>query len=434
MGGGGVIPGGFFGPEDNPKDDGFDAGDFGGEDDTNSMRKGSETKPYMEAIAMRKPGGQYRLVRFFDFFPPTAESRKKVYEYRVRVWVGDPNQLDPSEGFAKNRGKRLEQDAEGSVKFGGASSGDGMSGMGDMGGTGGMDGMGGMGGGRSGGKGDDMNETRKEVVVDVKPSMITPRGRKRIKAAISLDEMQERFEKAAEGDEPVEPLYVAEYSKEGELEQIKLPPSKFRYAYTQYLRFARPSAWSEPVRVQGRQSPTDVYAGATVQGRPHKMDAGSGEVEFEKDEPYFELVVSAWSRSLGTKLRAKRNVHVGETLDFNSPTYVTHPITLDILAAQDPNANNSDPDDITKFTLPIRTGQTVVDAFAGQQLDLPSNKKLKIETPTELLTMDPDGNLTVSNQFDAATGYRNEIAEQDISRFYGRGKRNKDRDKGQRKR
>jgi len=103
--------------------------------DTERLRNGTETSLYEEAIVERKPGSQYRLVRFFDL----SASTEKSFEYRVRVWVGDPNQLDPTEGFVKNRGKTLQaaanDDSKGSgddgelVRWGG--SGEGARGPGD---------------------------------------------------------------------------------------------------------------------------------------------------------------------------------------------------------------------------------------------------------------------------------------------------------------
>ena len=428
MGGDENPGGGIFGGAKGgaARDKGFDAGNPG-EDDGDRLRKGSETETYKDAIVERKPGGQYRLVRFFDLFLPTKASRSKTYEYRIRVWVGDPNQLDPTDGFHKNRGRTLAPDPTGEVKFAGDSSGDtgdfAASGMGDDADM------------SKGGDGEGFDSMKKEVVQDINKSMLVPPARKRINAATSMQETQERFEDAARKlhemtisgrDKPdpdkklMDPLYVAEFTESGELEKIELPPSTANYAYTQYLRFARPSPWSEPVRVTGTQSPSDVYAGQAVRERSVSMDAGAGEVRFEQAEPSIEVVVSSWIRSLGTKLPSKKKVYIGETLNFNKPAYVTHPVTWEILAAERPR---SDEDDPKRFTLPFRTGSTIIDAFAGEELDLPNSKTLTMKTPTEVLIMDANGNMKVSNQFDAARAYRNEIAEPDVSRFYGKARK-----------
>ena len=401
----GVLPGDdapeidMFNRSAGPDDDEYGGGGPGGADDINALRKGSETEPYKEAL--RNPGGQYRLVRFFDL----EASKNKSFEYRTRIWIGDPNQLDPTDGFNKNRAKRLEVDKDGGVKF--------AAGLGaDDGGIPDVDDD----------DGSDLDGKQQEVVQDVQRSMLTPPVRKRLASASSLDNMEEKLEEVAVSNEPMDPFYVSEYTEANKLEQIKLPPSPRKYAYIQYLRFARPSPWSEPVRVQAKRSTSDVYAGPARRPRTVSMAAGAGQAEFELGEPSIEVVVSSWVRYLGTKLPSKKRVYLGETLDFKSPAYVTHPISWQVLVAENPRVKS---EDLEKFMLQFRTGETVVDAFFGQTMQFPIDKRQEVAMPTEVLTVDANGNLSVSNQFDSATDYRNEITEADSSRFYGRRRRQK---------
>ena len=396
------------------------------DDDVNALRKGSETESYREAIVKRKPGGQYRLVRFFDLSAP----KEKSFEYRVRVWLGDPNQLDPSDGFVKNRGQKL-QPADGQNKRNNkdevarfAGTGDGVQGMGDM--------------ADEGKRGGD--DTRPEVVADVKPTMLVPPARIRITAGTDFDTMQEQFEEEAERlaeivrleeegrrppqtEDEFQPFHVAEYSAEGELEQIELPPSPSRYAYMQYLRYARPSAWSESVRVNKEKPTADVMAGTTLRKRSAIGVAGRS-VEFDQVEPSIKVVVSSWNRSLKAKLPAERVAHIGETMNFNDQAYVTDPITWQIKVPEVPDVEG-----IKKYTFPFRTNVTIVDAFFGGQQFLPADKRLVMESATEVLTMDANGNLKISNQFDAAPNYRNELALPDDSRFYGKARPSKSKQK-----
>ena len=396
------------------------------DDDVNALRKGSETESYREAIVKRKPGGQYRLVRFFDLSAP----KEKSFEYRVRVWLGDPNQLDPSDGFVKNRGQKL-QPADGQNKRNNkdevarfAGTGDGVQGMGDM--------------ADEGKRGGD--DTRPEVVADVKPTMLVPPARIRITAGTDFDTMQEQFEEEAERlaeivrleeegrrppqtEDEFQPFHVAEYSAEGELEQIELPPSPSRYAYMQYLRYARPSAWSESVRVNKEKPTADVMAGTTLRKRSAIGVAGRS-VEFDQVEPSIKVVVSSWNRSLKAKLPAERVAHIGETMNFNDQAYVTDPITWQIKVPEVPDVEG-----IKKYTFPFRTNVTIVDAFFGGQQFLPADKRLVMESATEVLTMDANGNLKISNQFDAAQNYRNELALPDDSRFYGKARPSKSKQK-----
>lgn len=422
--------------DQDPVDDIFDRQnsedemDLGGpgDDGINSLRNGTETELYKEAIVSRKQGGQYRLVRFFDLQPPKG----KAVEYRVRVWVGDPNQLDPTEGFKKNRGMQLQVAEPGErlgrddevVRFA-ASSRDGM-----------------------GGSMDEMDQyeddtsldggDRREVVVDVQKTMLTPPARKRVTAGTELEVMDEGLQGLAkelakweakksssrqnnDKDKPkLAPFHVAEYSDDGQLEQIELPPSPGQYAYIRYLRFARPSAWSETVRVDKALPNADVLAGTTVRKRAASVELGGRVVQFDQVEPSIKVVVSHWVSSLGAKLPAERDAYVGETMNFNDQAYVTHPISWQVLVPEIKGEES-----MKKYTMPFRSNETIVDAFFGDTQELPNDKRLSMELATEILTMDANGNLKVSNQFAAEKDYRNELAMPDDSRFYGRAKRQK---------
>ena len=392
------------------------------EDDINALRKGTATESYREAIVNREPGDQYRLVRFFDLSAPNEKS----FEYRVRVWLGDPNQLDPSDGFVKNRGQKL-QPADGGSDRNDRGQGVRFAGSGDVEGIGDLDST----DNREG------SDSKPEVVIGVKPTMLTPNARRRSAGGTGFDAMQDQFEKAAkrlaeiarfkkEGRRPpptedeFKPIHVVEYSADGKLEQIELPPSPSRYAYMQYLRYARPSAWSESVRVKKENPTADVMAGTTLRGKRSAV----GSVEFEEVEPSIAVVVSSWNRDLRARLPAERLAHIGETMNFNDQAYVTDPITWQIKVPEVPNVKG-----ITKYTLPFETDVTIVDAFFGGQQPL-ADKRLVMESATEVLTMDANGNLKVSNQFDAAQDYRNELALPDDSRFYGKPPRSKNNSKG----
>lgn len=345
------------------------------EDDTNALRNGTETSQYLEQIALQKAGGQYRLVRFFDLLAPQGS-----FEYRMRVWIGDPNQTDPTDGFNKHRGARIEVD-NGEIAFKGIQG--GQNDFGDM--------------GKMMGKDDSDLDERPEKIQDVNLSMLSPKVRQRVGGGSDFEMMQEN---------PLEQFYVTEYSEAGQLEQVDLPPSEHKYAYTHYLRFARPSPWSKPVRVNAKLPSADVYAGPTIQ-------AG------RQGEPSFQVVVSSWETDLHAKIPAQKNVYMGETLNFNAPVYITHPISGQVLIYE---ANPQDSES-TNYFRSFASNQTVIDAFAGQSLPLPTDKRQLAETPTELLTMDANGNLKVTNQFADANHYRNEITQPDDTRFFGRRRR-----------
>ena len=342
------------------------------------------------------------MVRFFDVLP----SRKRSYEYRVRVWLGDPNQLDPSDGFRSHRGQRLEV-KEGELKFVG--NGVSIKEMSEK---------------LAGNKdepdgGDNQNSTDADQVV--KRTMLSPAARKRVAAAFPRVDNEADMRTMGQmlfSPEQDKPFYVSEISGTGQLEQVELPPSASRYAYSQYLRFARPSSWSDSVRVGKNLGTADVYAGTTVRKRTDELL-----------EPHFKVVVSYWDKYLGAKIPTERSAFVGETMNFNSPAYLTHPISWEVLVAE-----TSQNGDNGKHVIPFETNVTIVDAIFGEKQDLPDIKRQSVEAPTEVLLMDANGNLKVSNQFTDATSYRNEIMMPDDSRFIGtarkprKSKKDKDED------
>ena len=342
------------------------------------------------------------MVRFFDVLP----SRKRSYEYRVRVWLGDPNQIDPSDGFRTHRGQRLDV-KDGELKFVGTA----VS-MKEM-----MEKI------SSSNDGEDGDDSRKSTDADqdIKRTMLSPPARQRIAAAfprVDSEADMKLMEVMLERPEEGKPFHVSELSDAGQLEQIELPSSPSRYAYSQYLRFARPSPWSDPVRVRKNLRSADIYAGTTVRKRAE-----------DQIEPHFKVVVSYWDKYLGAKIPTERSAFVGETMNFNSPAYLTHPISWEVLVAE-----TSQNGDNGKHVIPFETNVTIVDAIFGEKQDLPDIKRQSVEAPTEVLLMDANGNLKVSNQFTDATSYRNEIMMPDDSRFIGtarkprKSKKDKDED------
>ena len=53
----------------------------------------------MKVLLAKRPEEKYNLVRFFDVVVNGVKS-KTTFEYRMRVWVGDPNNEDPDGEFA----------------------------------------------------------------------------------------------------------------------------------------------------------------------------------------------------------------------------------------------------------------------------------------------------------------------------------------------
>jgi len=382
-------------------------------DANNILRRGTAFKPYEDELydlRKRKTPGQYRLVRFFDLQAPRGRS----FEYRMRVWVGDPNQRDPEDLFWKKRGSLIGYDGQ-------IVAGVDDSGMGSM----GIEGRNGKGldGDRHleiGPDGEPIEQADSKIYEEkpILPTMLRPEVRQRL--AAGSDVMEER-EKALELKYRENHFVSEAYGENpGELVKIEMPASdeKLKYVYTRYLRFARPSKWSEVVRAEADAPIADVFVGKSIAGRSVAIGGGNATGSFQVDESAVEIATAFWSRSMHAKLPAIRKVRAGETLDFDAPAYLLHPVTWRVLVA------NSDPERSGEgYGVKFRTSNVIVDALNGEQLDLPNVKKKAYETPTEVLVMDPTGKLSVANQFDQATQFRNTLFLPDDSPFVGKRRR-----------
>lgn len=384
-----------------------------GEESANARRRGSAMKDYEESLLEREAKDQFKLVRFFDLRAP----RNKKFEYRVRVWVGDPNHEDPEKGFTSKRGTMLGKNGQGGGGLGGMDGGMGLGGLdGGLGGLDGGMGLGGLDGGMGlGGIGGKDGEEEKETYTyrKIVSSMLSPSVRKRLSLATKDDVVVKN---------PTDRFFVTEFFDEAKKEptKVELPPSDQKFAYIQYLRYSRPSNWSEPVKVDSTPVSSRVVAGSAIKGRSVSIQTGSGTADFDLEENAVDVVAAAWNSSIGAEIQALKRAFVGETLNFNSPSYVLHPVNWRWVVAENPKASPK-----SKYIVPIRTNQTIVDAIPGETLDLPDSRKKAYDTPAEILVMDPLGNLAIANEFEQEKDFRFLNATPDESRFVGRRKKKK---------
>lgn len=353
-------------------------------DNDNYLRRGSIYEPYFEALDKRTPTEDYRLVRFFDF---RAESGKS-YEYRTRVWVGDPNNEDPQNRFITERGSLaamgndkgaggMDPGSDPNSQDGGDDRDDGEGGDPAAGDSDGAD-----------PKGDKKQE--KFDKIEIRPSMLESPVRFRINAA--KDNMI-----STGGENP-------------EMIKVPTPTENKKLTYGQYLRHARPSKWSETVKVQVKTRRTEVMAGNVVESKKFKI---SDTVTIFETEPAVEVVASMYSELLGTRVPGLKKVYRGDGLDFLAPAYLLHPVTRQVLVAQEGEGPG-------KYQFEFKTGLVLVDSIFGKELELPRAEKKRYATPTEMLVMDQYGGFHISNEMDKQTEYRNSLFLPDESKFVGR--------------
>ena len=306
-----------------------------------------------------EPAGDYKAIRFFDM--QVAANQRAQYEYRVRLWLKDPNATDPE--ATKNAGGMMDRDDVG----------------------GGMQGMMGMGG--------DVDINGKKIFkkTDINFTMQDQAVRDRLKRS------------REERDEKGNPVYfVSEmYPGDDMPTEIKVPTG------FEYLRFARPTKWSAPVSVTVSGPEQNFFAESVAE--PRTVEKGG--VKFPIDEPAVALVTEVEGTDFnGLELAAKKEFHTGDMINFAEPITIMHPLARSVHFMA-----NAD----------FKTNATLVDVMGGNRLDIPRNDPIQYDLPGESLVMTPNGEFRISNDIDDRTFARAALRLPDEKAEYGRKKRKK---------
>ena len=304
-----------------------------------------------------EPESDYKAVRFFDM--RVSPTNPVKYEYRVRLWLKDPNATDPE----AQRGDRS------------------LGGMGE-----GMDEM--MGGSGRRGKKDQKKIFRK---TDINFTMQAQVVRDRLKLS--------REEEGKNGD-PV--YYVSEfYDGEEKATEVKVP-SGFSY-----LRFARPTKWSEPVAVSVGGTSPEFFVD-TVEA-PRTARVGNSEIPIE--EAKVSMVTELENSDLsGIEMAGKKEFSVGDLMNFSEPITIMHPVSQSVHFLEEAN---------------FETGATVVDVMGGERLNLPKGEPVQYSLPGESLVMDSNGQFRVNNDIEQRTSARHALRTPDEKSEYGKKKKKK---------
>ena len=380
-------------------------------------RAGSDFSDYMEALEAKRPEDQYKLVRFFDVDPKIKNNA--TYEYRMRVWMADPNNEDLSHEFASY------QEAGGGVGSsrgpGGARGGGGYEdeGMDEYeGDSQGLRRMPKFGAGKPMMAEEEMEEVFEwqEIVSKMKDILV----RRRLNRATASEpdprtglvqytvaELRKKEVKGPDG----------KMTMEDEWETIPVP------ANHSYLRFARPSDWSEPVEIDITRDNSQVAVGRVLPPKSVRLKVNGVDVAFPAGESQTEIAASTWSAKYGTAIPTKQTVRRGELLNFHAPAHFVNPITWQVFLTRSQDFKTAQGDD--KYKVPIRTNKVVVDAMGGTELPLPRAEKMRHNLASEILVMDSAGNFTISNDMVDRTTYRNLLLQPDEPQTLGTPKRPK---------
>ncbi|MDG2185557.1 MAG: hypothetical protein P8K79_07755 [Mariniblastus sp.] len=248
--------------------------------ETTQKRKGSDRSDYIEIMKAKAASGDYKLLRFFDIAVPEG----KEFEYRVRVWLADPNNENP-DGLLS----ALADATEGGRDTPSA----GMTGM--------------EGGDEEGpGMGQQEDESDNYQYVKLESTMKDPAVRARIT----------KLEKEIKANP-------------------KILPNKF-------LQYARPTEWaSTPGAVNSPKDLGEFYAGRVVAGRQIRVN---NSFYVPTGDPSAEVVTVVWDDKYHTQIPAHRVVKTGDVLNFKpeKAVHLLHPIDWSVRKLEDPDELKTD--------------------------------------------------------------------------------------------
>ena len=334
---------------------GFDA-DMSGDDmmadmgfgiPTDGRTSSNMTEYTTAADPTAEPDLEFKAVRFFDM--QVSAKKPATYQYRVRLWLKDPNATDPEATRNDNS-------------------------FGEMGGMGVM-----------GGEEGEIFEK-----VDINFSMQDEVVRNRLKMLTE------------EEDDEGEPVYyVSEFYGEETATKVKVPKG------FEYLRFARPTKWSEPVTVTVGTGSPDFLAESVDAPRTATVN----DVDFPIEEPEVELITKVESPELnGFDIAGKKKLATGDLINFTEAVTTMHPVARSVHFVQDAVFN---------------TQATLVDVMGGERLATPKSDPIEYALPGESLVMGMDGSFVIVNDIEQRADARHALRLPDEKAEYGRKKRKK---------
>ena len=291
-------------------------------------RTSTDMTAYTELADPRlEPESDYKAVRFFDM--RVSADKPMRYEYRVRLWLKDPNATDPEAtrgDFASQRG--MDDDME-------------MAG--------------------SGRRGSKKGEKKIFQKTDINFTMQDQRVRDRLK--LSREEVDE------DGN-PV--YYVSEYyGGENKPTEVKVPDG---FAY---LRFTRPTKWSLPVAVTVGGASPQFFADAVEAPRTAKVAGG----EIPIEEPKVNVVTELENPDLkGMEMAAKKEFSVGDLMDFSEPVTIMHPVAQSVHFLEEANFETGATlvDVMGGERLDLQKGEPIQYSLPGESLVMGADGKFRV--------------------------------------------------------
>jgi len=392
-------------------------------------RAGSDFTDYYKSLESHKaPESSYRLVRFFDVMTTPGKS----YEYRMRAWLADPNNEDRTNTFATLQGG-------GAVSSGGF--GNDLGADEDMGESESDEAYGSPGGrsggaGRPGGSGPPQSDDKpaEAKYVAIKSTMKVPPVRKRLNRTKEIKDDKTGDVKYIVYEPRFDENGAPVLDKDGNevFDEIPVPKAPIgkgadgKNIYADYLKHARPTQWSDPVKVTVRSRKGQVAGGKVANAKKLTLRTPETTTQVPVGEPTAEVAAAVWwGRNLGTALPTKQTVSRGDALNFYTTSYFLHPITWRVHVAKNVDVEDGE----AQFMVPIETNNVVIDMMGGEELPLPRTEKMRFSVASEMLVMDEFGEFSVKNDMEDSAQFRNLLFLEDDSQTVGRGKRRKKKSK-----
>ncbi len=329
--------------------------------------KGSNREPYKRVMKLKRPKAPLKLVRVFDFDAPVGKS----VEYRIRLWVLDPNSPTGALVAAADSNAKPGD----GVRMGtGGGSGGGVLGDDPGGGTGGSTSAG-------GGTDNEIFDEKKYTRVAINSSLVDPEVRRRLgEQAKTLEDFKTDLK------------------------------TRGLDKYTELLRNCRPTEWSEPsAPITIGTATAEFYAGDVSKVRMARVDDTSIPIA----EPTAKLVAAVWDKVYNTAIPAVKEIARGDFLNFTVPkAHLIHPTQWDVRVLENAEA---------------KTDALVVDIMGGMELPI-RDTKLEYQTPGEILIMDANGNFHVQNNLTDLKMYRHSLLIDDEFSVYGKVRRSESQD------
>ena len=355
-------------------------GGGGNRDESNEVkepRRGSDYVRYQRIINSSRRHGDFRLVRFYDL----EVEPNKTYQYRVRVWLEDPNNAVPQAVADQNNRSRGKDNL---TVGGGGSAGE-------------MERE--DGGNRGGGTGGDMFEDEETYQFVAVSSEMKD---KRVRARLSQIEGK-NFDQEIEYQKNARSIIDAEGN-----------PVWTNVANTVTIP---------------KVVPSDVFAGQVNPARAPKIN----DIPIPVDEPKAVVATRSWkaeNNDFGTAIPGRAEVGVSDVLNFKTSTHVLNPVDMSVRKLKD---------------VKLTTDKMVVDMMGGEAVKEISPRvsrsrmfTMEYNLPSEILVMDFENKeFKVSNDMEDRHEFLHSLfLEDDNARIGGRKVKKRDdrdrRDRGDR--